>query len=250
MNKRMIRKPYDAVRLDSLLNPRIIVINSLPLAEELASVDLEYALPSFSVQAKSEYDFFTNDLSRLQAFTRVNVMDELGVTAEYILRQPRVAYNSIFSVFNVNSTSELEGGLEYRPCAQTFLFARFGQVAYEGDESSQRIVVGGSYDFVSATLTKNLGYAGDLNGISVQAVCPMFERMLTPTIGGGYASYKLSKDDPSQTVVSAMAGVVYRPVRTFSTDLQVQWMNNPLYNSDVRIFVKATYWLNEQLNLF
>lgn len=250
MNKRMQRKPYEATRIDSLFNPRVIVINSLPLTEELASVDLEYALHQVIVQAKSDYDFYSKDISRLQAFTRVLMTDELGVTAEYIFRQPRVAYNSIFSVFDVSSTKEIEGGIEYRPSVTSFLFARFGNVEYAGSESSQRIVVGGTYDFLSANFTKNLGYAGELNGLSLQAVCPMYDRLITPMIGAGFASYKLDKDSPSQTVVNATLGAVYRPVKMFSTDVQLQWMKNPLYNSDVRIFVKASYWFNERMGWF
>lgn len=249
MNKRMIRKPYDAVRADSLFNPYIIVINSLPLAEELASLDVEYDFHTVLLQAKSDYDFESEALSRIQAFTRVSISDELGATAEYIFREPRLAYNSIFSVFNVNSTKEIEGGIEYRPMTKTFLYARFGNVQYV-DESSQRLVVGGTYDFISAAYTQNFGYAGELNGISLQAVYPLGDRTLTPSLGFGYASYKQDKNDASSTVVNATAGVAFRPIKALSTDLQLQWMNNPLYNSDVRLFLKATYWFNERMSWF
>ncbi len=249
MNKRMIRKPYNAVRADSLFNPYVNVINSRPLAEELASVDVEYDFRTFFLQAKTDYDFETEALSRIQAFTRVNISKELGATAEYIFREPRLAYNSIFSVFNVNSTKEIEGGLEYRPIAKTFFYARFGNVQYV-DESSQRLVVGGTYDFLSASYTQNFGYAGELNGISLQAICPLEDRTFTPSVGFGYASYKHDKNDPSSTVVNATAGIVYRPLKQISTDLQIQWMNNPLFKSEMRVFLKATYLFNEQMNWF
>ncbi|MDD8018269.1 MAG: hypothetical protein PHP42_07835 [Bacteroidota bacterium] len=250
MNKRMIRTPYTAVRLDSLFNPYIIVINSRPLAEELASIDAEYDFSKVAfLQAKSDYNFLTKDISRVEAFTRVTINDQLGVTGEYIFREPRVAFNSIFSVFNTNTTQELEGGLEYRPCQKTFVYARLGNVRYV-DDNSQRLVVGGSYDFLSATYTQNFGYAGELNGVSLQAVYPLGDRTFTPTVGFGYASYKLDKKDPSSTVVNATAGMVYRPLQAFSTDMQIQWMNNPQYKSDMRIFLKASYWFNERMNWF
>ncbi|MEW5799155.1 MAG: hypothetical protein AB1728_09125 [Bacteroidota bacterium] len=249
-NKRKIRKPYEAVRADSLFNPYIVVVNSLPLAEELASIDAEYNVDEcIFLQAKTEYDFNKEDLSKIQAFTRVRATEQLSATIEYIFREPRVAYNSIFSVFNVNSTKEIEGGIEYRPLAKTFIFARFANVEYV-DEISQRLAVGGTYDFLSASYTQNFGYAGELNGISLQAVYPMMERMLTPTLGLGYASYKHAKEDPSSTVLNLNVGAVYRPVQSLSADVQLQWMQNPQFDSDMRLFVKFTYWSNERMNWF
>ena len=250
MNKRMLRKAYNTVRVDSLFNPQIVVINSLPLTEELASVDLQYDFNgSVSVQGRTDYDFYKEDISRVQAFTRVAATDQISATVEYLFREPRVAYNSIFSVFNTNSTKEIEGGIEYRPMAKTFLFARFANVEYV-DDNSQRLAIGGTYDFISAAYTQNFGYAGELNGISVQAAYPMMERMITPTVGVGYASYKQSKSDPSNTVVNVSAGAVYRPVKTLSTDVQLQWMQNPQFDSDVRLFLRFTYWLSDRMNWF
>ncbi len=248
MNKRWERKPYAALRMDSLFNPYSIVINSRPNEEELASIDVEYQHGQvYSVQAKTDYDILSKDISKVQGFTRVGVMKELNVTAEYIFRQPRLAYNSIFSVFNINSTKEIEGGLEYRPMSKTFLFARFANVNYV-DESSQRVVVGGAYDFISATYTQNFGYAGELNGVSVQATYPMMERTFTPMCAIGFATYKLDKVDPASKVFNGTFGVVYRPLQTLSTDLQIQWMSTPQYKSDMRIFLKINYWFSEKLN--
>jgi hypothetical protein len=248
MNKRWKRKPYTALRMDSLFNPYSIVINSRPNEEELASVDLEYQYEqAYSIQAKTDYDFRTEELSKIQTFARVGVVNDLNVTAEYIYRQPRVAYNSIFSVFNTNSTKEIEGGIEYRPMLKTFLFARFANVDYV-DESSQRIVVGGMYDFISATYTQNFGYAGELNGVSVQASYPMMERTFTPMCAVGYATYKLDKADAASDVFNGTLGATYRPFQTLSTDLQMQWMSTPQYKSDMRIFLKINYWFNEKLN--
>ena len=250
MNKRRVRAPYNAVRADSLFNPYIIVVNSLPLEEELASVDAEYEIAKRVIlQAKTDFDLGHFELSRIQVFTRVLATDNLSATLEYIFREPRVSYNSIFSVFNTNSTKEVEGGLEYRPSARTSFFARFANVEYV-DENSQRFAVGGTYEFISATYTQNLGYAGELNGVSLYAVYPMMDRVVTPTLGFGYASYKHSKDDPAGTVVNATVGAVYSPMKTLSSHIQVQWMNNPQFNSDMRIFLKVTYWFNERMNWF
>lgn len=247
MNKRRERAPYTAVRADSLFNPYIIVVNSTPLEEELASVDAEYEFGhAVMLQAKADYDVHHAELSRIQAFTRVHAMEGLSGTLEYIFREPRVAYNSIFSVFNTNSTQEIEGGLEYRHSPFFFLFARFADVQYV-DDNSQRLSVGGTYEFLTAAYTQNFGYAGELNGVSLQAAYPLLDRVITPTCGFGYASYKHAKDDPSSTVVNLAAGAVYRPSKYISADVQLQWMQNPQFDSDMRAFVKFTYWFNDRL---
>jgi hypothetical protein len=248
MNKRMERKPYSSLRMDSLFNPYTVVINSRPNEEELASLDLEYEHGhTLALQAKTDFDFHSEEISKVQTFARYGVMKQLSITGEYIYRQPRVAYNSIFSVFNINSTKEIEGGLEYRPMMSAFFYARFANVSYV-DETSQRLVVGGSYDVFSANYTQNFGYAGELNGISVQAVYPMLDRTLTPMIAFGYATYKHDKADAARDVVNGTLGAVYRPMQSLSTDLQVQWMSNPQYKNDVRLFLKVNYWFSEQLN--
>ncbi len=248
MNKRMERKPYTATRMDLLNNPYELVINSRPNEEELASLDLEYEHGhAMTLHAKSDYDFHTKEISKVQTFGRFGIMEGLNVTGEYIYRQPRLAYNSIFSVFNTNSTKEVEAGLEYRPMRTAFFFARFANVAYV-DESSQRLVVGGTYDIFSATYTQNFGYAGELNGISMQAVYPMMERTLNPMLAFGYATYKHSPDAVEGEVLNGTVGVIYRPSRTISADLQMQWMSNPQYQGDMRVFLKVNYWFSEQLN--
>ncbi len=247
MNKRRERKPYTTLRLDSLFQPTLVVINSLPYEEELLSADAEYQHGrTFTVQAKGDFDLLTDEIAKIQSFVRVGVNDQINVTAEYIFREPRLAYNSIFSVFTVNSTQEIEGGVEYRPTTQSSFYARFATVSYS-DESSGRLVLGGSYDFVSAVITQNFGYAGELSGISVQAVYPMMERTLTPMVGFGYATYKHAPADAANDVLNGTAGVVYRPVKTFSVDTQVQWMSNPQYSSDLRLFLRLHYWFTESL---
>ncbi|MCX6136577.1 MAG: hypothetical protein NTV54_03665, partial [Ignavibacteriales bacterium] len=171
------------------------------------------------------------------------------LSAEYIFREPRVAYNSIFSVFNTNSTQEIEGGVEYEVTPSLKTYARYASVNYS-DETSGRLSVGGQYEFVNIAYTQNFGYAGELNGISFQAAYPLMEQQLTPSLGFGYAGYKLEKDGPSNNVLSSSVGATYRPMPALSADVQFQYMSNRLYKDDARVFLKLTYWMNRQLGWF
>ena len=246
------RKPdsYNVMRADSLFNPQSVLIAFSPNEEEYASLDARYnVLNNVSLYGRSDYDFNFERLSRAQLEARVGILSSLSVTADYLFREPRVAYNSIFSVFNTSSTQEVEAGLDYEVMPLVRTFARFATVKYT-DDNSDRLTVGGTYDFINVSYTQNFGYAGDLNGISVQAVYPMMERKLTPNIGIGYASYQVSDNAPKNTVFNSSIGATYRPVPSMSADALLQWMHNPLYSNDVRVFLKVNYWFSERLSWF
>jgi len=250
MNRTRKPEPFTAVRADSLFNPYVVVIAYSPDEEEYASFDARYSLLNkIDLYGRSDYDFNFERISRAQAEARAGIMTSLTATVDYLFREPRVAYNSIFSVFNTSSTQEVEGGLEYEFSPLFRTFARFADVQYT-DDNSQRLTVGGTYDIVNISYTKNFGYAGDLNGVSVQAVYPMMNRQIVPNLGFGYASYQLSDNAPKNTVINGSIGATYRPSPLLSTDLQLQWMHNPLYSNDVRVFAKVNYWFSDHLSWF
>ncbi|MDE3058044.1 MAG: hypothetical protein KGJ59_08820 [Bacteroidota bacterium] len=250
MNRSRKPAPFKAVRADSLFNPEVIEIAYAPVEEEYASVDAEYALANiFNVYGRSDYDVNFERISRAQLFTRVAVLSNVNVTGEYLFRQPRVAFNSIFSVFETNSTQEAEGGVEYTPAPEIRTYVRYGYVSYI-DDHSQRIRVGGTYSGVSVSYTRNLGYEGDLNGVSLQAVCPLFERTLVPMVGFGYASYQISQQAEKNSVVNGTLGATYRPLQMLSANIQVQWLRNRMYSNDTRIFMQVSYWFSDRFLSF
>jgi hypothetical protein len=243
-------EPFTAVRADSLFNPEVILIAYSPTEEEYASLDARYNfLNQLNLYGRSDYDLNFSRISRAQMEARVGILASLSATVDYLYRQPQIAYNSIFSVFNTNSTQEVEAGLDYEVMPLFHTFARFATVQYV-DDNSRRVTVGGSYDIINVSYTQNFGYAGDLNGVSVQAVYPMMERKFVPNIAFGFADYQLSDDAPKNTVFNSSIGATYRPMPSLSTDAQVQWMRNPLYSNDVRVFVKVNYWFSDRLSWF
>jgi hypothetical protein len=250
MNKILKPAPYKATRVDSLFNPYVIIIKRTPAEEQLASLDARYEMTKeLSIYGRADYDMNFERLSRIQLFSRYAVLPTLGITAEYMMREPRLAYNSIFSVFNYSSTDEIEAGIEYEAMSRLHTYARYAYVKYS-DDNSQRLTVGGSYEFLTVSYNQNFGYAGDLSGISVQAVYPVWEQTVIPSVGIGYASYKLEKNAPQQSVMNLSLGTTYRPAASLSSDLQLQWINNPLYKNDVRMFLKVNYWFSSKADWF
>jgi hypothetical protein len=98
--------------------------------------------------------------------------------------------------------------------------------------------------------TGGSGYAGELTSFSLQGAYPLFNRMLVPTLGVSYASYRLSADADKDNALSLLLGATVRPSKNFSFDVQGQWMKNAIYDRDMRLQVKLMYWFAERLSLF
>ncbi len=248
MNRRRQPNAFTVVRLDSLLNPYLVTLSGTPYMEEYASVDANYdVLPAVNLYGRGDYDLNFERISRAELNARVGVLSSLYVTADVLHREPRVDYNSIFAVFNSNSTEEVEGGAEYLIGTTIRTYARYAYVRYR-DDNSQRLTLGGSYDFVSASFTHNFGFAGDLNGLALQAAYPLKDRVFIPMISAGYGSYKISPDAAFNNVVNGSLGLTYRPAPSTSANVQMQYTQNRLYSNDLRVFLTFTYWFSDKLN--
>ncbi len=248
MNRRREPDAFTVVRLDSLFNPYLVTLNSTPYVEEYASIDANYdVLPNVNVYGRGDYDINLERLSRAELNARIGILTSLYFTADVLHREPRLAYNSIFAVFNSNSTQEVEGGVEYEITHSVRTYARYAYVDYR-DDNSQRLTVGGSYEFFSASFTRNFGFAGELNGVAVQATYPLPDRIFVPMIAAGYGSYKISPDAATNNVLNGSVGLTYRPVPSLSANIQTQYTQNRLYSNDLRIFLNFTYWFGTRLN--
>jgi hypothetical protein len=60
----------------------------------------------------------------------------------------------------------------------------------------------------------------------------------------------LDSNAPISDALSGAIGAVYRPIPALSLDAQVQWIQNKIYNNDVRLFLRGSYYLGEHLNIF
>jgi hypothetical protein len=249
MQKNIKPETYWALRKDSLFNPVITEISPSAMAEQYISGDASIDYNIISAYARSDYELNQEKFSRIQLFTRVKVMEPLSLTGEYIHREPRLSYNSIFWVFAYNTISDYELGAEYAICKDWQVFGKFGSISY-GDDKSNQITLGGSMKYASASFSWNTGYGGDLAAFSVNAGYPLFDNKLTPTIMVGYAHYKLESNAPTSDALSGMVGAVYRPIPALSLDAQVQWIQNKIYNNDVRFFLRGSYYVGKHLNIF
>jgi hypothetical protein len=239
-------KPVDyyANRLDENLDPVTVLIQSKSNQYKYLSGDAWYNYNSIvDLNARYEYDLNFNETSKLELDGRVKATDDLGINVYYNFREPKIRYNSIFSVFNYGSSQEIEGGFDFRVQSLYTLFVKAGDVTFD-KEHSTRITVGANTDLGSFSYRKNLGDAGELDAISLYSAKSFANGFITPSLGITYTNYKLSKDDAPNTITAFLAGVNLRPWRTFSFDLQGQYFDNKIYKNDLRLLVKVNYLFN------
>lgn len=232
-------------------------INTDPMKQQIERNSNQYKFLSgeasyemqnvFNIETRYDYDLNFNATSKFEAYGRYEQIENLGVSLYYNYREPRVRYNSIFSVFDFGNTQEIEAGADYRLNNMFTVTGKFGNVTYK-DDNSQRISLGVNSSFGSVNYRKTLGYAGELDAVSIYAAHSFLEGFITPSLGLTYTTYKLSKDDTEKNnLTSVLAGVNLRPWKVLSFDAQAQYMDNKLYKNDFRFLFKINYWFNTNL---
>ena len=249
LNRRRERTGYWTLRADSLFNPTTLYVDPEETREQYASGDISYWLPNVGFRARYDYNIDYSKTQRAQLGLKYYPTECWVLSADYIHRAPRFPFNSFFAVFNIPSSDEVEGGLDYTLMASTRVFVRGALVKYIDDESF-RYTVGVANEYASASYRGSSGYAGELNAVSLQGSYALCNRMLIPTLGVSYTSYRLNASAATENTIAAAIGLIARPLQTLSVDVQGQLLNNKVYKNDVRLYAGVNFWISEQLNLF
>lgn len=235
---------YNALRMDENLDAVTALIQTKSNQFKYISADAYYSHNSLGyINTRYEYDVNYEATSKVEVEGRVNPINDLGVNFYYNYREPRIRYNSIFSVFNYGNTHEIEGGIDYRLLKRYTFFVKLGDVTYNSEHSS-RLTLGANTEYGSLSYRKTFGYAGELDAVSLYTARSFAEGFVTPSVGISYTSYKLSKDDAANSIVAFLAGCNVRPWKQFSFDLQGQYSHNKIYKNDFRVLFKVNHFFN------
>ncbi len=245
INKNFKNTPYLATRtIAPDYDPVTIEIANKSLQYEFISGEISYYKENLvRFDSKYEYDLNFNTTSKVELSGRYEQIKDLGILFYTNYRQPKIRYNSIFSVFDFGNTWEAEGGIDYRLLQGYNLVAKFANVNYK-DESSKRISAGITTPIGTITGRKNFGYAGEMDAISFYGALSMFEGLITPSVGLSYTTYKQDVNSPTNKLTSFLGGFNFRPFRLLSFDIQGQYVDNKIYRDDWRMFFKLNFWFN------
>lgn len=247
VNKNFKPQEYNAVRLDEDLNPITVLIRNKSNQYQFASAEVSYEMKNFfSLDSRYDYDLNYNKTSKVEVYGNYDQIKNLRLNAYYNYREPKVRYNSIFSVFDYGNTQEIEAGGDYTFYKDFTITGKYGYVKYK-EENSQRATIGLSSNYGTVSYRKGMGYAGELDAISAYTAYTFLNGLFTPSVGLSFTSYKLSKDAEKNNLMTLLAGCNVRPFRTLSFDIQGQFMNNKIYKNDYRFLFKLNYWFNTNI---
>jgi len=249
VDKRFHRESYTAQRLDQDFILRPYKVNHKSNQFNFVSASASYKSKyDFDVYTKFDYDLNFDVPSKFEISGDYEATEKIGINLYYNFREPRIRYNSIFSVFNYGNTQEIEAGFDYKYDKNFTVIGKFGNVLYE-DDTSQRITIGVNSGYGSINYRKTFGFAGELDAVSLFTAKSFMDGFVTPSIGLSYSNFKLSENSKSNGVMSILTGVNLRPWRKFSFDLQAQYFSNEIYKNDLRLFFKVNHWFNTNLDI-
>lgn len=247
VNKNFKPIDYKAIRLDPNLNPIEVLIQNKSNQFQFITGEAAYYLPQkFSVNVNYEYDLNFLTTSKIEFDGRYEEIKDLGLNFYYGFREPKIRYNSIFSVFDYGNTEEIEMGADIRISNNFTVLGQLGIVNYKDDNAS-RVGIGLATSVGTFNYKKTFGYAGQMDAISGYSAYTLADGFITPSAGFSYTTYKLSPNAKENSLTSILVGLNFRPFRKLSFDIQGQYMDNKIYKDDFRLLFKLNHWFN--LNL-
>ena len=247
INKNFKPEDYYAIRLDENSNPINVLIQQNSNQYKYLSANASYLLNGLvDINSRYEYDMNYQTTSKFELDGRVEATDKFGFDVYYNYRQPKIAYNSIFSVFNFGNTQEIDGGVDYKFTKSISAYGKFGYVQYDGD-NSECFSLGVNTQYGSLSYRKNLGYSGELDAVSIYTAHSFADGFITPSIGVSFTDYKISEGAGVNHLTSLLGGINLKPWNSYSFDIQAQYFDNVIYKNDFRLLLKVNHWFNTNL---
>lgn len=219
---------------------RILTFESLE--QRLLGVDIYRSFSRrLNVYGRFDYDLEQERVRRTQVELRVSPSQKLELAGEFFHRAPLIDANSIFTVFEQNTSQDVGLRANYRINQTWFIDGNVGYQIYDGDETL-RFGLGLRCRYGYFGYNFRRGYGGQNNG-AYAAINYQLNSKFGVVASTGLSRYSLFNEDTDEyTSITGSVGVNYRPHKLFSVDVLGQGVRNRFYDNDFRLFVKANYW--------
>lgn len=248
--------------VDSIVRPKI--------KERLAGFDAyRFFGNKVSWYGHAEYNMLEKNLQRASTDVQYSATSDLIVAAQYLYRRPQVMYNSFFSaVDELKSNREIWLRARYRIDESWSVNGEYANVFYSLKDA-WRFGLGATYMRTGLSYNRRMGYGGTIDMISVSSYYPINSKFNTSG-SVSFARFKLSDDISAGSIADAVSKQVlqnintsmtaigrinYELLRSFNVDFEAQFLSQNLKSSpvfggnkyDVRLFVRANYWIFQKL---
>ncbi|MFQ5606246.1 MAG: hypothetical protein ACE5HS_23510, partial [bacterium] len=212
------------------------------LEQRLAGVDFYRKFSQkINLYGRFDYDLEQERVRRAQMQLSVSPTSKLAFAAEFFHRAPLVAANSIFSLFEQNTSQGFDMRANYRFKTGWILTGNLGIQYYDNDESV-RFGLGLRCKYGSFGYNFRKGYGGQNNSVYAALNYPLTWK-LGLMASSGFSRYSLFDENADKnTSLTGSFGFNFRPHKYFSVNFLGQGVRNRFYSSDLRFFIKANYW--------
>ncbi|KAB2879015.1 hypothetical protein F9K33_11135 [bacterium] len=226
-----------------------------------------------------EYDMLQKNVRRVSTDVQYTHNKNLFVGVEYIFRRPNIMYNTIFSSFDDLSTNqEIWLRSNYRINDLWSVNAEYANVFYDLKDA-WRYGFGVGFWRTNVNYQRRMGYGGTIDMISAAAYYPVNDKLKTdcsisyarfdladdidknsweyPANPGDWDRFNLERQilTATNTSIAVTGRVNYEFFRSFNVDVEGQYLSqniksSPVYagnKSDVRLFLRANYWIFHKL---
>jgi hypothetical protein len=211
-----------------------------PVRRRVLGLQAQRRFGLHSLRGRFDYDLLGETARRSEIGGRLGLSKDLALSAEWRHREPQLYEGSFLSVFPSQGYDEIGLRFSYRVTPDLALSARAATVAYDGDDSQRLGLSATVCQNVTVGYHRSQGYAGANDGLSGSLFYPL-RRSLVVRAELDLASYERFEADERDGLVTAMAGVTWRPSRTLTVDGQLQGLRNPSYDSDLRLLLRASW---------
>ncbi len=218
------------------------ILSYQSLEQRLIGVDLQRQFSRrVGFYGRFDYDLEQERLRRGQVELKYSANTRLEVALEFFHRAPLLAANSIFTVFELNTTQDVAVRANYRFTGNWFVNGNVGFSQYDGDETV-RFGAGLGSKYGSFGYNFRRGYGGQNSGAYAALSYPLTQK-LGVVANTGLSRYRLFDEDAdSNTSLTGSVGINYRFKQHCSFNVLGQGIRNRFLDNDFRVLVKANYW--------
>lgn len=212
------------------------------VVQRLVGLDLNRRFATgHSLYGRIDYDLKDTNIRRTEVSGRYALSRQLALQAEWFRRSPSVFYNSLFSVFPAEDYQEMSARVYYTVKPGLQLIAHFADLLYDGDSAQRLGLVASLGEHYSLGYYRTMGYSRASDGLVGSVYYPLNAKLLLRGELDLAAYERYEEAEERDDLVTGSLGLTYRPTRKTFVELQLQGVRNPLYSSDMRLFLRGSY---------
>jgi hypothetical protein len=192
-----------------------------------------YSLKTVQFLVQAHYDLLNSRLHRLYASTRFAPLKKLSLVLSAKQQCPQIYGDSYFNIFEAEAYTQAALNVNY---ALTPVYGLAGGIHYftSEDISGQRLMLGVNDTHGAINVLYETGDLGDQLSVMFDYGYELWKNLIA-SVGVSYARYRFEEIYEYENQLANTIRLHYKFTKHLATDLEYQWLNNRLTESDNRV---------------